>query len=149
MELVLPIDGQSPSLSIVGRPVYIIYITGTGDVHNPKQRGRNMLVQQFDKIAIISKREMKFTTTNEKTGAQQEVHQRYVTGFDAVSGTSFSDLSVTDDSPIKFDEVKDNTIYDCVFVTSVVPGTKNTTRTAGVALHGIYGVIECKPVQKK
>ena len=56
-----------------------------------------MLVQQFDKIAIISKRQMDFTTTNEKTGAQQEVHQKYVTGFDAVSGTCYSDLSVTDD----------------------------------------------------
>ena len=107
-----------------------------------------MLVQQFDKIAIISKREMNFTTTSEKTGAQSEVHQKYVTGFDAVSGTCFSDLSITESSPIKFEDVQDNTIYDCVFQTSVVPGTKNTTRTSGVALHGIYGVIECKPVKK-
>ena len=108
-----------------------------------------MLVQQFDKIAIISKREMNFTTTNEKTGAQQEVHQKYVTGFDAVSGTCFSDLSVADDSPIPFDQVSDNTIYDCVFQTSVVPGTKNTSRTSGVKLHAVFGVIECKPIQKK
>lgn len=107
-----------------------------------------MLVQQYDKIAIISKREMNFTTTNEKTGVQSEVHQKYVTGFDAVSGTCFSDLSIVDGSPIPFEKVEDNTIYDCVFVTSVVPGTKNTTRTSGVALHGIFGVIECKPVKK-
>lgn len=108
-----------------------------------------MLVQQYDKIAIISHREMNFTTTNEKTGAQQEVHQKYITGFDAVDGTCFSDLSITDDSPVKFDQVQDNTIYDCVFTKSVVPGTKNTTRTSGVALYGIFGVIECKPIQKK
>ena len=108
-----------------------------------------MLVQQFDKIVIISHRKMDFTTTNEKTGVQQEVHQQYVTGFDAVSGTCFSDLSISEDSPIKFDEVVDNTIYDCVFRTSVVPGTKNTTRTAGVSLHAIYGVIECKQLSPK
>ena len=108
-----------------------------------------MLVQQFDKIAVISHREMNFTTTNEKTGAQSEVHQKYITGFDAVSGTCFSDLSIADGSPIKFEEIQDNTVYDCVFTTSVVPGTKNTTRTSGVSLHGIFGNIECKPVQKK
>lgn len=108
-----------------------------------------MLVQQFDKIAIISHREMNFTTTNEKTGAQTEVHQKYVTGFDATEGTCFSDLAIVENSPIKFEQIQDDTIYDCTFVKSIVPGTKNTTRTSGVALHGIYGVIECKPAQKK
>lgn len=108
-----------------------------------------MLVQQYDKIAIISHREMQFTTTNEKTGAQSEVHQKYITGFDAVSGECFSDLSIADDSPIKFDQIQDNTIYDCVFRTSIVTGAKNTSRTSGVSLHGIYGVIEVKPITKK
>lgn len=108
-----------------------------------------MLVQQFDKIVIISHREMQFTTTNEKTGAVSEVHQKYITGFDAVSGECFSDLSIAEDSPIKFEQIEDNTIYDCVFRTSIVTGTKNTSRTSGVALHGIYGVIECKPLSKK
>ena len=108
-----------------------------------------MLVQQFDKIVIISHREMNFTTTNEKTGATQEVHQKYITGFDAVSGTCFSDLSVQEGSPITFDQVQDNTVYDCVFHTSVVPGSKNTTRTSGVSLYGIFGTIECKALPKK
>lgn len=108
-----------------------------------------MLVQQYDKIVIISHREMNFTTTNEKTGAQTEVHQKYVTGFDAVDGSCFSDLSIAEDSPIKWEQVKDNAIYDCVFTRSVVPGTKNTSRTSGVALYGIYGHIECKVEQKK
>lgn len=108
-----------------------------------------MLVQQFDKIVIISHREMQFTTTNEKTGAQSEVHQQYITGFDAVSGECFSDLSISDDSPIKFTEIVDNTIYDCVFRTSIVAGAKNTSRTSGVSLHGIFGVIEVKQLAKK
>lgn len=108
-----------------------------------------MLVQQYDKIAIIKHREMQFTTTNEKTGAQSEVHQQYITGFDAVSGECFSDLSIADDSPIKFNQIQDNTIYDCVFSTSNVAGTKNTSRTSGVSLHGIYGTIEVKAITKK
>lgn len=108
-----------------------------------------MLVQQFDKIVIISHREMQFTTTNEKTGAVSDVHQKYITGFDAVSGECFSDLSIAEDSPIKFEQIEDYTIYDCVFRTSIVTGTKNTSRTSGVTLHGIYGVIECKPLSKK
>lgn len=108
-----------------------------------------MLVKQYDKIAIISHREMQFTTTNEKTGAQSEVHQKYITGFDAVSGECFSDLSIADDSPIKFDQIQDNTIYDCVFRTSIVTGAKNTSRTSGVSLHEIYGTLEVKPVAKK
>ena len=89
------------------------------------------------------------TTTNEKTGAQTEVHQKYITGFDAVSGECFSDLSIADDSPIKFDQIQDNTIYDCVFRTSIVTGAKNTSRTSGVSLYGIYGVIEVKAIAKK
>ena len=92
---------------------------------------------------------MQFTTTNEKTGAQSEVHQKYITGFDAVSGECFSDLSIADDSPIKFDQLQDHTIYDCVFRTSIVTGAKNTSRTSGVSLHAIFGVIEVKPVAKK
>lgn len=108
-----------------------------------------MLVQQFDKLVIISHREMNFTTTNEKTGAQTEVHQKYITGFDAVSGTCFSDLSISEDSPIKFELIKDNTIYDCVFYTSIVPGQKNVTRTSGVSLHGEYGYIDVKSIAKK
>lgn len=108
-----------------------------------------MLVQQFDKLVVISHREMQFTTTNEKTGAVSEVHQKYITGFDAVSGECFSDLSIADDSPIKFEEIVDNSIYDCVFRTSIVAGSKNTSRTSGVALQGLYGVIECKPLSKK
>lgn len=108
-----------------------------------------MLVQQFDKLVVISHREMQFTTTNEKTGAVSEVHQKYITGFDAVSGECFSDLSISDDSPIKFEEIVDNSIYDCVFRTSIVAGTKNTSRTSGVSLHGLFGVIECKQLSKK
>lgn len=107
-----------------------------------------MLVQQYDKIVVISHREMQFTTTNEKTGAQNEVHQKYITGFDAVSGECFSDLSIADDSPIKFDQIHDNTIYDCVFRTSIVTGAKNTSRTSGVSLHGIFGSIEVKAIAK-
>ena len=62
------------------------------------------LVAQFDKIVILSKRLS--SMTDDKTGKTREF--RFVTGFDAVSGSVFSDLSLSDDSPIQFNEIWDN-----------------------------------------
>ena len=62
------------------------------------------LVAQFDKIVILSKRLS--SMTDEKTGKTREF--RFVTGFDAVSGSVFTDLSLSDDSPVAFDQIWDN-----------------------------------------
>ena len=69
------------------------------------------LVAQFDKIVVLSKRLS--SMTDDKTGKTREF--RFVTGFDAVSGSVFSDLSLSDDSPIQFNDIWDNRVYNGQF----------------------------------
>ena len=79
------------------------------------------LVAQFDKIVVLSKRLS--SMTDDKTGKTREF--RFVTGFDAVSGSVFSDLSLSDDSPIQFNDIWDNRVYNGQFTYSNVNDGKN------------------------
>lgn len=99
------------------------------------------LISQFDKIAIIAKRETEFT--DEKSGKLK--HFRYVTGFNAVSGAVFSDLAIDDVSPVGYDAVRENAVYDCLFVNSTVKDSKNAVRVASVKLERLIGTLEFKP----
>lgn len=99
-----------------------------------------MLINQFDKIAIISKRETSFE--DEKTG-KPRVFQ-YITGVDCTSGTCFSDLAISDDSPVSWEVVEENAVYNCSYVSSFVKGEKNATKTTSVKLVDRIGVLEIK-----
>lgn len=99
-----------------------------------------MLVNQFDKIAIIGKRETSFE--DEKTG-KPRVFQ-YITGVDCTSGTCFSDLAISDDSSVNWENVEENVVYDCSYVSSFVKGEKNATKTTSVKLVARIGVLEIK-----
>lgn len=103
------------------------------------------LVAQFDKIVILSKRLS--SMTDDKTGKTREF--RFVTGFDAVSGSVFSDLSLSDDSPIQFSEVWDNRVYNGQFAYSNVTDGKNVKRLASVKLCEPFGDLDVKPIGKK
>lgn len=98
-----------------------------------------MLIAQFSKIAVFAKRKTSFNGEEYK----------YVTGVDCTTGACYSDLAISPDSPIKYDGVAENTIYDCLFTTSIIKGEKNGIRTSGVALHQRVGVLEVKLDAKK
>lgn len=101
------------------------------------------LVAQFDKIAILSKRLSQMT--DEKTGQTKKF--RFVTGFDAVSGSVFTDLALADDSPVDFDLVWDNRVYNGQFSYSQVNDGKNVKRLSSVKLCEVYGDLEVKAVK--
>ncbi len=98
------------------------------------------LVGQFDKIVILSKRLL--SMTDDKTGKTREF--RFVTGFDAVSGSVFSDLALADDSPVSFADVWDNRVYDGQFAYSNVNDGKNVKRLVSVRLCEVYGDLDVK-----
>ena len=102
------------------------------------------LVAQFDKIVILSKRLS--SMTDEKTGKSREF--RFVTGFDAVSGSVFSDLALSEDSPIQFGEIWDNRVYNGQFTFSNVNDGKNVKRLSSVKLCEVYGDLEVKSSKK-
>ena len=103
------------------------------------------LVAQFDKIVILSKRLS--SMTDEKTGKTREF--RFVTGFDAVSGSVFTDLSLSDDSPVAFDQIWDNRVYNGQFNYANVNDGKNVKRIASVKLVESIGDLDVKPLGKK
>lgn len=98
------------------------------------------LIAQFDKICILSKRETSFI--DDKTGKPQ--NYRYVTGFDCVSGSAYSDVSIDPLSPVPFEKVEENAVYDCMFKFSLLRGEKNAQRLASVKLERKIGTIELK-----
>lgn len=98
------------------------------------------LVAQFDKICILSKRQS--TVTDEKTGKSNSF--LFVTGFDAVNGSVFSDLRLADSSPIRFDDIWDNRVYNGRFAYSTVNDGKNMKRISSVELCEVYGDLEVK-----
>lgn len=102
------------------------------------------LVSQFDKIVILSKRQS--SVTDEKTGKTNNFN--FLTGFDAVSGSVFSDLRLSDSSPITFSEVWDNRVYNGRFAYSTVNDGKNMKRISSVELCEVYGELEVKPAGK-
>lgn len=104
------------------------------------------LIAQFDKFAVITKRTTSFIPEGSKTGIPQEYN--YVTGIDCTSGACFSDVAVPVESPVPFSAIEENTVYDCVFVTSVIRGEKNATRLQAIRLQhriGSIGVTLDKP----
>lgn len=103
------------------------------------------LIAQFDKFVALSKRETSFT--DEKTGKPQVYN--YVTGFDAVSGSAFSDVAISPDSPVTFQEVQENALYDCLFNFSIIKGEKNAQRLTSVKLVQKVGYLEVKFENKK
>lgn len=103
------------------------------------------LVAQFDKIVILSKRLS--SMTDEKTGKTREF--RFVTGFDAVSGSVFSDLAIADDSPIAFGDIYDNRVYNGQFAYSNVNDGKNVKRVSSVKLCEVYGDLDVKVTKSK
>ena len=103
-----------------------------------------MLIPSFNKIAIFAKRETTFTQVDEKSGKSNTQEYKYVTGIDCTSGAVFTDLAISADSPLKFHEIKENTIYDCTYTQVVVKGEKNATRTSSVSLAQEIGTIEVK-----
>ena len=103
------------------------------------------LVAQFDKIVVLSKRLS--SMTDEKTGKTREF--RFVTGFDAVSGSVFTDLSLSDDSPVVFDQIWDNRVYNGQFNFANVNDGKNVKRIASVKLVEPIGDLDVKPLGKK
>lgn len=101
------------------------------------------LVAQFDKIAILSKRLSQMT--DDKTGQVRKF--QFVTGFDAVSGSVFTDLALSDDSPVQFSDVYDNRVYNGQFAYSQVNDGKNVKRLASVKLCEVYGDLEVKALK--
>lgn len=101
------------------------------------------LFAQFDKMCALSRRESNFT--DEKTG--KPMNYQYITGFDAVSGNVFTDLQISPDSPIKWEQIKENGVYDCVFNVSIVKDAKNATRITSVKVVQQIGTIEVKAVK--
>ena len=100
------------------------------------------LVAQFDKFAVVAKRHTSFVPPDSKDGKLQVYD--YVTGIDCVSGSCFSDVSISDDSPVRFEQVEDNTVYDCVFNFSVIKGEKNAQRLSSLKLVQRVGALEIK-----
>lgn len=90
------------------------------------------LIAQFDKFAVITKRSTSFVPEGSKTGIPQEY--RYVTGIDCTSGACFSDVAVSEESPVNFNSIEENTVYDCQFIFSVIRGEKNAQRLSSVKL---------------
>lgn len=103
-----------------------------------------MLIPSYNKIAIFAKRETTFTQVDDKTGKSTTNEYKYITGIDCTSGQVFTDLAISSDSTITFEQVKENTIYDCIYNTVIVRDTKNATRTSSVALHQEIGSLEVK-----
>lgn len=101
------------------------------------------LIAQFDKICVLSKRETSFT--DEKTGKSTPF--RYVTGFDCVSGTTYSDVTIDVSSPIQYEQVEENAVYDCLFKFSVIRGEKNAQRLSSVKLERKIGEIALKGIK--
>lgn len=103
------------------------------------------LVAQFDKCVILSKRLS--SMTDEKTGKTRNF--RFVTGFDAVSGMVFTDLSLSDDCPVLFEDLWDNRVYNAQFNYSAVNDGKNVKRLSSVKIVEAIGDLEIKPIGKK
>lgn len=101
------------------------------------------LVAQFDKIVVLSKRLSQ--VTDDKTGKTREF--RFITGFDAVSGSVFTDLAVADGSPVLFDDIWDNRVYNGQFVYSNVNDGKNVKRLASAKLVEAVGELQVKPIK--
>ncbi|MDY6264104.1 MAG: hypothetical protein SPM09_06835 [Fibrobacter sp.] len=97
------------------------------------------LIAQFDKFAVITKRSTSFVPEGSKTGVPQEYN--YVTGIDCTSGACFSDVAIPPESPVNFNSIEENTVYDCQFVTSVIRGEKNATRLSAIKLVQRIGTI--------
>lgn len=97
------------------------------------------LIAQFDKFAVISKRSTSFVPEGSKTGVPQEY--KYVTGIDCTSGACFSDVAIAPESPVFFEQIEENTVYDCQFVFSVIRGEKNAQRLTSVKLVQRIGTI--------
>ena len=89
-----------------------------------------MLVAQFDKCVVLSKR--KSEVTDDKTGKTRSF--LFVTGFDAVSGSVFTDLGLAEGSPVNFDDIFENRVYDANFSYSNVNDGKNVKRLSSVKL---------------
>jgi len=102
-----------------------------------------MLVAQFDKCVILSKR--KSEVTDDKTGKTRSF--LFVTGFDAVSGSVFTDLSLADGSPVQFDDIYENRVYDANFTFSNVTEGKNVKRLSSVKLVQAIGELQVKPLK--
>lgn len=102
------------------------------------------LVAQFDKIVVISKRQS--SVTDEKTGKTNVFN--FITGFDAVNGSVFSDLRLAEGSPIVFADVWDNRVYNGRFAYTTVNDGKNMKRISSAELCEVYGELEVKPVGK-
>lgn len=104
------------------------------------------LIAQFDKFAVVSKRHTSFVPSDSKDGKPQVYD--YVTGLDCVSGACFSDVTIADDSPVHFETVEENVVYDCVFNFSVIKGEKNAQRLSSVKLVQRIGLVEIKMDKK-
>lgn len=102
-----------------------------------------MLVAQFDKCVILSKR--KSEVTDDKTGKTRSF--LFLTGFDAVSGSVFTDLGLVDNSPVSFDDVVENRVYDAQFTYSNVNDGKNVKRLSSVKLVQAIGELQVKPLK--
>lgn len=102
------------------------------------------LVAQFDKCVILSKRRSE--VTDEKTGKVRSY--QFVTGFDAVSGSVFTDLSVAEGSSVLFDDIFDNSLYNAQFVYSAVNDGKNVKRLSSVKICERIGELSIKELGK-
>lgn len=100
------------------------------------------LIAQFDKFAVVATRHTSFVPSDSKDG--KPMVYDYLTGIDCVSGACFSDVAISDDSPVRFEQVQDNTVYDCVFNFSVIKGEKNAQRLQSVKLVQRCGQLEIK-----
>lgn len=98
-----------------------------------------MLIAQFSKIAILAKRSTSFNGETYK----------YISGVDCTTGEIFGDLNVNSDSPINYDSVQENTIYDCLYTKAIIKGEKNGNRTTAVSLQQRVGILEVKLDNKK
>ena len=102
-----------------------------------------MLVAQFDKCVVLSKR--KSEVTDEKTGSKRQF--LFLTGFDAVSGSVFTDLALLEGSPVSFDDVRENVVFDAQFSYSNVNDGKNVKRLSSVKLVQAIGELQVKPIK--
>jgi hypothetical protein len=102
-----------------------------------------MLVAQFDKCVVLSKR--KSEVTDDKTGKTRSF--LFLTGFDAVSGSVFTDLALMEGSPVSWDDIRENVVYDSNFVYSNVNDGKNVKRLASVKLVQAIGELSVKAIK--
>ena len=100
------------------------------------------LINQFDKFAVVAKRSTSFVPSDSKDG--KPTTYEYVSGINAVNGACFSDVPLSEDSPVDFDRVTENTVYDCVFNMTVIKGEKNAQRLSSVKLVARVGTLEVK-----